>query len=111
MPCVRALQSDSQGAVSAISSIAQIIDEMSTLTDSVANSSSAQGTTISDIANRVTHAAQGTSTITEEFQGVSRRAEESLGRLEGVASAADQLGSLARNLGELVGRYPFQRTG
>ena len=106
---VRALQSDSQGAVSAIASIAQIIDEMSTLTDSVSNSISAQSTTVSDIANRVTQAAHGTSSIVGEFQGVSQRTEQSLERLDGIASAADQLNSLARNLGDLVGRYQFQR--
>ena len=108
---VRSLQSDSQGAVNAIASIAQIIDEMNTLTDSVAGSISAQGTTISDIANRVTHAAQGTGSIVDEFQGVSKRTEQSLERLEGVASAADQLSGLARNLNDLVGRYQFQRAG
>jgi methyl-accepting chemotaxis protein len=106
---VRSLQNDSQGAVSAIASIAEIIDQMNSLTNSVSSSIAAQSTTVSDIANRVTHAAQGTSSIVEEFQGVSKRTEESLERLEGVAAAADQLNGLARNLGELVGRYQFQR--
>jgi methyl-accepting chemotaxis protein len=108
---VQAIQADSQGAVQAIESIARIIGEMNALTENVSGSISAQSATMTDISSRVSHAAQGTASIVEEFQGVSRRTEDSLGRLQGVAEAADQLNGLARSLEELVERYRFVRVG
>jgi methyl-accepting chemotaxis protein len=102
---ISAVQASTKGAIQAVSSIEQCIDEISTYTAAVAGSIEEQGAATLDISNNVANAAQETGKITSVLGEVADAAIATRASAEIVLSASESVEGAVDNLRREIERF------
>ncbi len=102
---IDAIQSDTQGAVSAISRIADVIAKINDIQSTIASAVEEQTATTNEIARSVTEAAAGANGIAEDVTQVATAAAETREGAHDTLTSATELTGVAGNLREMVGRF------
>jgi len=102
---IEAIQSDTQGAVSAISEIAEVIGRINDIQTTIASAVEEQTATTNEIARSVTEAAAGANGIAEDVTQVASAAEDTRQGAQNTLQSATDLSGMATELKSLVGRF------
>ncbi|GEB11972.1 methyl-accepting chemotaxis protein [Pimelobacter simplex] len=102
---IEAIQSDTQGAVSAISRIADVIARINDIQSTIASAVEEQTATTNEIARSVTEAAAGANGIAEDVTQVATAAADTRVGAEQTLTSATELTGMAGELREMVGRF------
>ncbi|HWJ67793.1 MAG TPA: methyl-accepting chemotaxis protein [Nocardioides sp.] len=102
---IDAIQSDTQGAVSAISRIADVIARINDIQSTIASAVEEQTATTNEIARSVTEAAAGANGIAEDVTQVATAAADTREGAQDTLTSATELTGMAGELKELVGRF------
>lgn len=99
---IEAIQSDSQSAVNSIGSVTEAIDQLNSISASIASAMEEQSATTNEVARVVGESSQGVQQITENIQQVSLAAEQTGKGANDMQGAAQNLSALANQLNGLV---------
>ncbi len=99
---IRAVQGETETAVSVIETITKRISELSDIAGSVAAAVEEQNAATQEIARSVQHAAAGAGNVTENIQVVAQTAEQTGAAADQVLSAASQLFAQTDGMKKLV---------
>lgn len=99
---IEAIQSDSQSAVNSIGSVTDAIEQLNSISASIASAMEEQSATTNEVARVVGESSQGVQQITENIQQVSLAAEQTGKGANDMQGAAQNLSSLANQLNALV---------
>ncbi len=102
---IRGVQDGTSGAVTAIRDISRIIEQINTVSTSVAAAVEEQSAATGEIARNVTEAARGTEEVSRSIVSVSAAATQTAGGAAQSLGAARQLAGVATELEELVGAF------
>ncbi|TNM44222.1 hypothetical protein FHP29_05835 [Nocardioides albidus] len=102
---IEAIQSDTQGAVSAISRIADVIARINDIQSTIASAVEEQTATTNEIARSVTEAAAGANGIAEDVTQVATAAADTREGAQNTLSSATELTGVAGELRDMVGRF------
>jgi len=102
---IEAIQTDTKGAVDAISTISQIINQINDISNTIASAVEEQTATTNEIGRNVTEAAKGSSEIAQNITGVAQAARSTTDGANDTQRAAAQLSRMANELQSLVGRF------
>ncbi|WP_436698144.1 methyl-accepting chemotaxis protein [Nocardioides sp. BYT-33-1] len=102
---IEAIQSDTQGAVSAISRIADVIARINDIQSTIASAVEEQTATTNEIARSVTEAAAGANGIAEDVTQVATAAADTREGAENTLASATALTGVAAELRDMVGRF------
>ncbi|TWG96781.1 methyl-accepting chemotaxis sensory transducer with Pas/Pac sensor [Nocardioides sp. J9] len=102
---IEAIQSDTQGAVSAISRIADVIARINDIQSTIASAVEEQTATTNEIARSVTEAAAGANGIAEDVTQVATAADHTREGAQDTLASATELTGMAGQLRGLVGRF------
>jgi methyl-accepting chemotaxis protein len=102
---IEAIQSDTQGAVTAISEIAEVIGRINDIQTTIASAVEEQTATTNEIARSVTEAAAGANGIAEDVTQVASAAEDTRQGAQNTLQSATDLSGMASELKGLVGRF------
>ncbi|MDR7254579.1 methyl-accepting chemotaxis protein [Nocardioides sp. BE266] len=104
---IRAIQADTQEAVTAISEIAQIIAQISDTQNVIASAVEEQTATTQEMTRSVADAAVGSTDIAENITGVARTASDTQAAAGSTSSAAEELSRMAQRLQGLVAQFQY----
>jgi methyl-accepting chemotaxis protein len=104
---IEAIQSDTDGAVTAIGEITQIINQISDVSTTIASAVEEQTATTGEIGRSVAEAATGTTQIVENIVAVAQAADGTMQGAGNSQQAADELSRMATALQDLVSRFKF----
>jgi methyl-accepting chemotaxis protein len=102
---IEAIQSDTQGAVSAISRIAEVIAKINDIQTTIASAVEEQTATTNEIARSVTEAAAGANGIAEDVTQVASAAADTRQGAQNTLQSATELTDIAGELKSMVGQY------
>jgi methyl-accepting chemotaxis protein len=102
---VSTIQSDTSGAVTAISSISEVIARINDLQTTIASAVEEQTATTSEISRSIADAAQGADRITSGIDGVSAATDATDRSVVATRTAADEVSGVSEQLRTLVGRF------
>lgn len=102
---IEAIQSDTQGAVAAISEISEVIGRINDIQTTIASAVEEQTATTNEIARSVTEAAAGANGIAEDVTQVASAAEDTRQGAQNTLQSATDLAGMATELKGLVGRF------
>jgi methyl-accepting chemotaxis protein len=102
---IEAIQSDTQGAVAAISEIVEVIDRINEIQTTIASAVEEQTATTNEIARSVTEAAAGANGIAEDVTQVASAAEDTRQGSQNTLQSATDLAGMAAQLKDLVRRF------
>ncbi|WP_235535911.1 methyl-accepting chemotaxis protein [Nocardioides sp. Root190] len=102
---IEAIQSDTQGAVSAISRIADVIAKINDIQSTIASAVEEQTATTNEIARSVTEAAAGANGIAEDVTQVATAAADTREGAQNTLTSATELTGIAGELRDLVGKF------
>nr|WP_246319583.1 methyl-accepting chemotaxis protein [Nocardioides kongjuensis] len=102
---IEAIQSDTQGAVSAISRIADVIARINDIQSTIASAVEEQTATTNEIARSVTEAAAGANGIAEDVTQVATAAADTREGAQNTLTSATELTGVASELRDMVGRF------
>lgn len=102
---IEAIQSDTQGAVSAISRIADVIARINDIQSTIASAVEEQTATTNEIARSVTEAAAGANGIAGDVTQVATAAAETREGAQNTLASATDLTGVAAELRELVAKF------
>ncbi|MFO0569040.1 MAG: methyl-accepting chemotaxis protein [Polyangiaceae bacterium] len=99
---IEAIQADTEGAVSAITSISEVIDQISDIQVVVASAVEEQTATANEISRNVSDAAQGSGEIARNVADVAASAQRTHTSADDTGHAARELEQLASELAEFT---------
>ncbi|WP_432562030.1 methyl-accepting chemotaxis protein [Kineococcus sp. SYSU DK003] len=102
---VSTIQSDTTGAVNAISSISEVIARINDLQTTIASAVEEQTATTSEISRSIADAAGGADRITAGIDGVSAATDATDRSVVATRTAADEVSGVSEQLRTLVGRF------
>ncbi|MEZ5291502.1 MAG: PAS domain-containing methyl-accepting chemotaxis protein [Vicinamibacterales bacterium] len=102
---IEAIQADTKGAVEAIGTISQIIDQINDISNTIASAVEEQTATTNEITRNVTEAAKGSTEIAQNISGVASAATSTSEGASDTQKSAAQLTKMAADLQGLVGRF------
>ncbi|PRY18264.1 methyl-accepting chemotaxis protein [Kineococcus rhizosphaerae] len=102
---VTTIQSDTAGAVTAISSITEVIARINDLQTTIASAVEEQTATTSEISRSIADAADGAGRITTGIDGVSAATDATDRSVVATRTAADEVSGVSEQLRTLVGRF------
>ena len=102
---IEAIQSDTKGAVEAINTISQIIDQINDISNTIASAVEEQTATTNEISRNVSEAAKGSTEIAQNIVGVASAAASTSDGASDTQKAAAELTRMAADLQSLVGRF------
>ncbi|WP_246383175.1 methyl-accepting chemotaxis protein, partial [Nocardioides stalactiti] len=102
---IEAIQNDTQGAVSAISRIAEVIARINDIQTTIASAVEEQTATTNEIARSVTEAAAGANGIAEDVTQVASAAAETRQGAQETLESATQLTDISTQLKDLVSKF------
>jgi len=105
---IRAIQSNTQGAVGAIKSISGIIGQINDISVAIAGAVEEQTVTNNEIARSVAEAAKGSGEIARNITDVAGSAARSAECVGTSQQAAAQLSRMAAELQQLVARFKYE---
>jgi methyl-accepting chemotaxis protein len=102
---IEAIQSDTKGAVEAINTISQIIDQINDISNTIASAVEEQTATTNEISRNVGEAAKGSTEIAQNIVGVASAASSTSDGASDTQKAAAELTRMAADLQGLVSRF------
>ena len=102
---IEAIQGDTQGAVTAISEISEVIGRINDIQTTIASAVEEQTATTNEIARSVTEAATGAGGIAEDVTRVATAAGDTSEGAQNTLQAATQLAGMASQLKTLISRF------
>ena len=102
---IEAIQGDTQGAVSAISEISEVIGRINDIQTTIASAVEEQTATTNEIARSVTEAAGGANGIADDVSQVAAAADDTRQGAQNTLQSATELSTMATELKQLVGRF------
>ena len=102
---VATIQSDTTGAVTAISSISEVIARINDLQTTIASAVEEQTATTSEMSRSIGDAAHGAERITSGIDGVSAATDATDRSVVATRTAADEVSGVSEQLRALVGRF------
>ncbi len=105
---IEAIQSDSQGAVEAISEISMVINQINEIQGSIASAMQKQGATTGEIGRNVIEASKSTADIVQSIGGVAQAAQSTTIGAANMQMAADELAHMASDLQRLVRLFIYE---
>jgi methyl-accepting chemotaxis protein len=99
---IEAIQKDTDGAVSAIEKIRQIIHQINDSQNTIASAVEEQTATVNEVARNATEASKGSTEIAKSITTVSKGAETALLGAKQTQQAAEELSRLASKLNAVV---------
>jgi len=105
------IQTDIDGAVSAIGEIADVVDHISEIQTSIALAVEEQTATASEISRSINEAAQGTSEIAGHALQVAQSAQVTADGAGATRQSAEDLANMAEALKTLVSEFNYQEQG
>jgi methyl-accepting chemotaxis protein len=106
---IEAIQGDTRGAVSAISQISDIINQINDIQTTIAGAVEEQTATTNEMSRNVSESAVGTNEISSNITGVAQAAQDTSAGASKALKAAQALSEMAADLESLVGN--FGKTG
>ncbi|MEM8485780.1 MAG: PAS domain-containing protein [Bacteroidota bacterium] len=104
---IEAIQTDTQGAVQAISHISSIIGQINEFQGTIATAVEEQSSTTSEIARNVHEAAKGSAEIAENITKVAMAAESTSSGASDTSSATMELTKMANTLQNIVAQFKY----
>ncbi len=104
---IEAIQSDTQGAVSAISEISEVIGRISDIQQTIASAVEEQTATTNEISRSVSEAATGANDIAEDVTRVAGAANDTMQGAQTTLESASSLSEMASELRNLVAQFQF----
>ena len=108
---IEAIQSDTKGAVGAISQIGEVIKQVNDISNTIATAVEEQNATTNEMARNVTEAARGSSEITKNIAGVAEAAQNTAHGAGDSHKAAQTLAEMSNKLRELVSQFRLEDGG
>ncbi|MDP3892392.1 methyl-accepting chemotaxis protein, partial [Nocardioides sp.] len=102
---IEAIQSDTQGAVSAIAEISEVIGRINDIQTTIASAVEEQTATTNEIARSVTEAAAGANGIAEDVTRVASAADDTRQGAQNTLQSATDLTGMATELKQLVEQF------
>jgi methyl-accepting chemotaxis protein len=102
---IRAIQSDTQAAVSSIGEIGSVIQRISGISNSIASAVEEQAATTNEMNRNVAEAARGSEDIARNITGVAHSTQSGADSAKKTQEAATQLSKMAEDLRALVGQF------
>jgi methyl-accepting chemotaxis protein len=102
---IRAIQSDTQAAVTSIAEIGSVIQRISGISNSIASAVEEQAATTNEMNRNVAEAAHGSEDIARTITGVARSIQAGADSARKTQEAAKQLAKMAEDLRALVGQF------
>ncbi|CAB4716371.1 unannotated protein [freshwater metagenome] len=102
---IEAIQGDTQGAVTAISEISEVIGRINDISTTIASAVEEQTATTNEIARSVTEAAGGANGIAEDITQVASAADDTRQGAQNTLQSATELSTMATELKDLVSRF------
>jgi hypothetical protein len=106
---VTAIQANTKGAEEAIGNVGDIINRINNVSSTIAAAVEEQSATTSEMTRNTIEAANGASNISVTIGDVARGAEGTLSRARQSQSAAQELASVAKQLGVLMRQFKIER--
>jgi len=108
---VEAIQGDTDGAVSAIGEIGEVIRRLNDISGTIASAVEQQAATTGEIGRSVEQAARGVQEIAGNISGVATAAQSTSQGVQNAKQAATDLSEMAVGLKALVGRFQVEAQG
>jgi methyl-accepting chemotaxis protein len=105
---IEAIQSDTKGAVSAISEITGVITHINDIANMIATAVEEQTATTNEISHNVTEAATGGSEIARNINGVATAAESTAKGASDSQMAALELSGMSQEIHKLVNQFRYE---
>ncbi len=106
---ITAIQSDTNGAIEAIGTIAAVIDQVNYISGTIATAVEEQSATTNEMKRNVGEAAAGAHEISSSIEGVAKVAEGTSFRAQESQRAAQELAEVAKVLGQLMAQFKIKR--
>jgi methyl-accepting chemotaxis protein len=104
---IAAIQSDTQGAVSAIGEISTVINQINDISNTIASAVEEQTATTNEMGRNISEAAKGSTEIAQNITGVASAAQSTSGGATQTQSASTELSRMASDLQKLVGQFKY----
>ncbi len=104
---IEAIQGDTNGAVSAISQISQVIGQISDIQTTIASAIEEQSATTNEIGRTLAEASKGSADISKNIGGVAEAAHATTVGATDTATSAHSLGKMAAELQTLVSQFRY----
>ncbi len=106
---INAIQVDTQGANAAISTVSSVIDQINTISGTIAAAVEEQSATTNEMTRNASDAAKGAVDISTSIGGVAQAAEVTAARAQESNRAAQELASVAMQISTLMRRFKIER--
>ena len=104
---IKAIQTDTEGAVSAIAHIATIIGQINDIQTTIASAVEEQSVTTNEISRNLANAATGSNEISGIVVGVAEAAQSTTKGALDTQQSARTLERMASELGDLIGQFKY----
>jgi methyl-accepting chemotaxis protein len=105
-----AIQGDTKGAVAAIGKVSEVINRIDDISATIATAVEEQSATTNEMTRNASEAATGAGNISVNIAGVAHAAEGTLSRAQDSQKAAQELTSIATQLGKLIQQFKIERS-
>ncbi len=102
---IELIQTDTKSAVDAIASITTVINEVNSISSTIAAAVEQQNATTNEMARNLSEAAHGSGEIVHNIAGVAEAAQNTTRGAQDTQKAAAELARMATSLRDLVGRF------
>jgi methyl-accepting chemotaxis protein len=106
---ISAIQTDTKGAISAIGTVSGVIHQINSISATIAAAVEAQSATTNEMTRNAGEAAGGANGISANIGGVATAADGTLLRAQESQKAAQELSSIATQLGTLMRQFKIER--
>ena len=108
---IQTIQADTDGSVQAISKISSIINQIHDLSDAISTSVEHQTTTTGDIARHISEGARVSTEIAQNISGVALAAENTSSGARDLQVATKHLEQMSTELRDLVAQFKYSTNG
>jgi len=107
---ISAIQSDTKGAIEAIGTVSGVINQINSISATIAAAVEEQSATTNEMTRNAGEAASGANGISVNISGVAQAADGTLLRAQESQKAAQELSSIALQLGSLMRQFKIERS-
>lgn len=108
---IGSIQSDTQGAVTAVEQISGIINQINDIANTIASAVEEQSVTTAEMARNVEEAAKGSGEIARNITGVAQAAQSTASGATETQASAQDLTRMAAELQQLVAQFQYEESG
>lgn len=107
---ISAIQTDTKGAIEAIATVSGVIHQINSISATIAAAVEEQSATTNEMSRNAGEAANGANGISANIGGVAHAADGTLLRAQESQQAAQELSSIALQLGNLMRHFKIERS-